>query len=261
MHFGASTLFFRERSVKEALEAIVNAGYTAAEVWVEHLWWTGERPADVAARAHSLGLTLSAHAASYDLNIASSNAGIRQESLRQVALSVAMAAEMGVQIIVVHPGRLSSSRDRVEDFWDRLFDAVERIEQWALEHDVRVGLELMERRPREFFMTPEDGERLMSHTWNHVGLTVDIAHLKTLGDPVELLSRVHPAWIAHVHLSDNLPHQTHVPLGQGCIDLRAALSTLGTRYNGLVSLEGYVPGRGEEVVTANLAYLRDLGFA
>ena len=260
MQFGTSTMFFRERAVMEALEAIARAGYATAEVWIEHLWWSGETPSEIARQARSLDLGLTVQAASYDLNITSSNPGIRQESLRQINLSIAMAAEMEARVVVVHPGRLSSSRDRVEDFWGPLLDCTRQIDEWATQHGVPVGLELMERRPKQFFITPEDGARLMAHPWTNLKLTVDIAHLRTFGDPVALIERIDPAWIAHVHLSDSLPHQTHVPLGQGDMDLAGALSALAARYDGLVSLEGYVPGRGEEVVAANLAYLRRLGY-
>ena len=260
MQFGTSTMFFREQSVSEALEAIAQAGYATAEVWIEHVWWSGETPSEIARQARLLGLGLTVHAASYDLNITSSNRGIRQESLWQINLSITMAAEMEAQVVVVHPGRFSSARDRAEDFWGPLLDATRQIDQWATQHGVPVGLELMEHRPMQFFITPEDGARLMAYPWTNLRLTVDIAHLSTFGDPVALLERIEPAWIAHVHLSDSRPHQTHVPLGQGNIDLAGALSTLAERYDGLVSLEGSVPGRGKEVTAANLAYLRRLGY-
>lgn len=261
MQFGTSTMFFRERSVTEALEAIARAGYATAEVWIEHVWWSGETPSEIARQARSLGLGLTVHAASYDLNITSSNRGIRQESLWQISLSITMAAEMEARVVVVHPGRLSSSRDRAADFWGPLLDATRQIDQWAAQHGVPVGLELMERRPKQFFITPEDGARLMAYPWANLRLTVDIAHLSTFGDPATLLERIEPAWIVHVHLSDSRPHQTHVPLGQGDMELAEALSALAARYEGLVSLEGYVPGRGEEVIAANLAYLRHLGYS
>ena len=261
MYFGASTLFLRELSVAEALETIYRVGYVAAEIWIDHLQWTGEAPAAIGRQARDLGLALSAHGAMYDLNLTSSNADIRAESLRQIETSIAMAAEMDAHVVVVHPGRLSSSRDNPEAFWDYLLDVVRQIDEWATVHGVVVGLEMMERRHKEIFVTPEDAGRLMAQGWQNVKLTVDIAHLNTIGNPVKLLYAIDPDWVAHVHLSDSSSEKTHLPLGQGELNLWTVLAALGARYGGLVSLEGYVPGHGEHVLTANLGFLRELGFS
>lgn len=261
MDFGASTLFLRERSVLETLNVISRAGYAAAEVWIDHLRWTSEMPTEIARYARLLGLELSVHAAMYDLNLTSSNVDIRTESLRQIEASIRMTAELGARVVVVHPGRLSSSRDNPEAVWACLVEVVQQIDEWATAYGVVVGLEMMERRHKEIFVTPEDAGRLMAHNWRSVGLTVDIAHLNTFGDPVKLLDAIDPDWIAHVHLSDNADHTTHLPLGWGEVDLSGALAALHTGYDGLVNLEGYVSGRGEEVLHANLNYLRHLGYA
>lgn len=65
-------------------------------------------------------------------------------------------------------------------------------------YGVIVGLEMMERRPKEIFVTPEDAGRLMCYSWQNVGLTVDIAHLNTFGDPINLFAEIDPKWVAHV---------------------------------------------------------------
>jgi sugar phosphate isomerase/epimerase len=94
----------------------------------------------------------------------------------------------------------------------------------------------------------------------YTGLTVDLAHLNTLGDPVGLFAELDPAWIAHMHLSDNAPHRVHLPLGDGLMDLGAVLEAVQGVYSGLVSLEGSVPGKGEGLLVRNLAYLHKLGY-
>jgi len=260
MRFGSSTLFFQERSVREALQSIARCGFQAAEVWMEHLWWTGEAPEEVAQWARRLGLELSLHGASYDLNIASTNQGIRQESLRQVEESIITAARLGAETVVLHPGRLSSSRDSMDECWERLEEAVALIDGWADREGIRIGLEAMEKRFKEVYVTPADVRRLLSKGWTNIGLTLDIAHAYTLMDPVDYIAQLDNQWITHVHLSDSAAEAVHVPLGRGQLDIAAALRALGERYDGLVSLEGYVPDRGEETVRSNLAYLQHLGW-
>lgn len=260
MQFGCSTWFLRERSVKQALEGIFRCGFAAAEVWMEHLWRTGESPEEVARWAQALDLELSLHGASYDVNITSTNPGIRQESLRQVQESIVTAARLGAEVVVLHPGRLSSSRDNADECWEQLIEAVTLMDEWADREGVSVGLEAMEKRAKEVYVSPADVRRLLSMNWSNVGLTLDIAHAYTLMNPVDYIAQLDNQWITHVHLSDSAVEAVHVPLGRGQLDIAVTLKALSERYDGLVSLEGYVPGRGEETMRSNLAYLQQLGW-
>jgi len=260
MRFGSSTLLLQERSVCEALEGIARCGFQAAEVWIEHLWRTGESPEKVARWARALELELSLHGASYDVNISSTNPGIRRESLCQAKESIVTAARLGAEVVVLHPGRLSSSRGSIEECWKRLQEAVVLMDEWADREGVKVGLEAMENRPREVYVSPADVHRLLSVGWTNIGLTLDIAHAYTLMDPVDYVAQLDSRWIIHVHLSDSTEEIVHVPLGHGQLDINAILRALSERYDGLVILEGYVPNQSEETVCSNRVYLQRLGW-
>jgi sugar phosphate isomerase/epimerase len=258
---GCATTFLKEYTVSEALQIIARCGYDSAEVWIEDLNRTGESPVALARQADDLGLVLTVHAASYDLNPTSSNRGIARESILQIEASLSTAAELGAKLAVVHPGRRSSSRDRLEDFWPKLVSWVASLDQVADHLGVEVGLELMENRPKEIFMLPEHAVKLMENAWKKIQLTIDVAHMNTYGDATRYLRDLNPDWIAHVHLSDNAPWQTHLPLGTGELDIPAVLYALQEVYSGIVSLEGYVLGKGETLLKQNLAYLKQIGFA
>lgn len=258
LQFGASSLFLRHLSAAEAVAGIGRVGYRGAEVWISHLWRSGGRAAEVRRTVGDLGLRLTAHATSYDLNITSVNPAIRQVSLEQVRRSLEEAAELGAEVVTVHPGAMSSSRARPEEYWPELEEAVALIDGWAHELGLPVGLELMERRPKEFFMLPADAARLDGRQPGRVGLTVDIAHANSHMDPLRFLNQLDRTRIFHVHLSDNSPQETHLPLGQGKVDVAAVLGWLSGWYRGLVVLEGYGNQGGEELLTANLDYLRRL---
>jgi sugar phosphate isomerase/epimerase len=260
VRFGCSTSFLAERTVKQALEGIAGCGFTAAEVWAEHLWRTGEPPEEVKQRAQTLDMQLSVHGAFYDLNVASANPGIRQESLRQAHESILTAARLEATVLVLHPGRLSASKGSVEDCWQWLTEAVAMMDEWASQEGVRIGLEAMEKRRKEIYVSPSDVRRMLSKGWRNIGLTLDIAHAHTVMDPVDYMAELENSWIVHVHLSDSSAERVHVPLGRGQIDVATALTALSQRYQGLVNLEGYVPGRGEETIRHNFAYLQELGW-
>ncbi len=261
MKIGISTTVLREHSVAYALDQIARAGYRSAEVWLWHLERTGEDPRSLARQARTLNLALTFHAPSADLNPTSSNLPIAQESRRQIAASLEVAARLEAQAVAVHPGRKTGSRTDPARVWEQLLAWVAELDEQAVRLGLQVGLELMEKMPLEVFMLPDDAARLMAEPWRAVGLTVDLAHLNTHGDPVTLLSALQADWITHVHLSDNAPHQVHLPLGAGTMDLAAALAAVAQVYAGLVSIEGSVPGAGERLLAANMAYLREIGFA
>jgi sugar phosphate isomerase/epimerase len=79
-------------------------------------------------------------------------------------------------------------------------------------------------------------------------------------DPLSYLNQMRAEWICHVHFSDHTPSTTHLPLGQGQLQVVEILKALSRIYRGIVSLEGYNPGEGEELLTHNMEYLRHHGF-
>ena len=259
MRFGSSTMFLREKPVTAALDLIARSGFAAAEVWVEHLWRSGETPAAIREHARGLGLTLTVHATSYDVNVCSTNPGIRRESLRQMEESLDIAARVGARVVAMHPGHLSSTRASLEGAWENLMGALALLDARAMELGVRLGIEAMEKNPKEFFVQQEDFRRLFIRDWQAIGLTVDLAHAQTVMNPLDYLAQVPAEKIVHAHCSDNAPQQTHLPLGRGTLDLPAVLAALDQKYDGVVILEGYVPGQGERIVPANAEYLRARG--
>ena len=135
-----------------------------------------------------------------------------------------------------------------------------RINEWAQREHVMVGIEAMEKRPKEIYMLPEHIERMLSMGWTNLGLTLDIAHTFTHTDPVEYIKQLNSRWIFHIHLSDGSRQITHLPLGKGDIDINAALKELNKLYDGLVIIEGTVPFHGQETVCSNRIYLQRLGW-
>ena len=258
--FGCSSWFFQEHSVADALGIIKRCGFQAAEIWMEHLWKRSESPAVIGSLAEDLDLTLSLHAASYDVNIASANPGIRKESLRQVEESLNAAVDLRAAPVVVHAGRLSSGRGDLREYWRLLNDAFDFLELAAAGSGTKIAVEVMEKRSKERFIGPEDIHRLMNGNRPHLGLTVDLAHIQTVMDHESFFARIEDQWILNAHLSDFSAEVTHMPLGRGSMDIDRALSSLHSRYQGVVILEGYVPGAGLQTIEANRNYLRDHGW-
>ncbi len=221
-----------------ALELISQAGFGAAEVWAQHLWESNSTPEEVRAKAETLGLRLSLHAPSYDLNPLSSNPEIRAVSRHQVLASLETAARIGVGMVVVHPGHLSSTTDDEQVYWERLHDFVSDLNSRAEMLGVRVGVEGMEKKKLQFVTNLESLIRLakMLEPMEHVGITLDIAHAGTLGEPLEYIHQT-PKMI-HAHLSDSSPGKTHALLGEGDLGLKKLVPKLLAQFDGLIAIEG-----------------------
>jgi len=260
MQFGTSTWIFQEDSICEALEHILECGFHVAEIWMEHLWKTGESPEEIARHARHLQMELSLHSASYDVNITSLNPGIRKESLRQLEESIITGRRLGAKRIAVHPGYLSSRKVHVHTYWTQMEETFTLINQWAQREGLIVGVEAMENLPRHEYTVPDHLRRVLAKGWTNIGVTFDIAHAFSHMDPVDFLHQLDPQWIVHVHLSDSSPKATHLPLGKGEVDLQAILRELDNVYNGFVIIEGAVPSQGKEITHSNKAYLQQLGW-
>lgn len=244
-----------------ALERIARAGFRAAEIWAQHLYESGHTPEQAAARARELGLRLSLHAPSYDLNPLSSNPEIRDVSRRQILASLDAASRLGARSVVVHPGALSSTTDDAEDYWARLDDHATALDERARSRGLVVGLEGMERKRLQFVTDLAAlrrlGSRLDALGLANVGLTLDVAHAAGLGDPLEFV-REAPR-VVHGHLSDTSPGKTHALLGEGVLDLARLVPALLARVgDGLVAIEGRLASdepRALEVAARVLASL------
>ncbi len=260
MEFGINTWFFKESEVKTALRKIKESGFNTAEVWMEHILATGENPEEISEYAKVLEMKLTFHSTSYDINLTSINEGIRTESLNQARLAVEMSDQLGAEVLVIHPGRLSASRCSLSDYWSRLDEAFEKINSWARNYGVKVGVEAMEKKVNEVYTNPEHIKKMLMKEWSNIGLTLDIAHTFTVMNPEDYIAEINPEWIFHVHLSDGDRNHTHLPLGKGLIDINGVLKFLKNIYNGIVIIEGYVPSKGEETVQNNYNFLKINGW-
>lgn len=225
----------------DVLRSAAELGYQGVEVWAEQ--WRQQEPhvndaADVRRIAAELGLGLSVHASSWDLNMCALNAGIRAQSRVELAGSLNLAHELGATVLVVHPGRVTISAEDLPRHWEWLIDAVAWLDRHAGGTGVTVAIEQMERIPREFVVTPEDMQRLHAGVGSPtLGTTFDLAHV-----PAEL--DVLTYWrnlpnVVHLHLSDALDNRLHLPLGEGNRGLPEALRVIWPEFHGAITIEGY----------------------
>lgn len=254
--FAPATRLVWKPGVLGSLEIIARHGFQASEVWAQHLWESDTSPQTLAGRARELGLALSLHAPSYDLNPLSSNPEVRAISRRQVLESLETAAAIDARMVVVHPGALSSTTDNPEEYWARLEDYAISLDERARMLGLRIGIEAMEKKRLQFVTDLNALDRLTGILEkNHLertGITLDVAHAATIGDPLEFIQRA-PRMV-HAHLSDSSPSKTHALMGEGNLNLEAIIPALLERLQdapGLIAIEGrHAPDEERALVLA-----------
>jgi len=247
LRIGASSRLLWNLPLENGIEALAKIGYECIEIWAEppHLVpssFPGEGRHRLRNLLHELNLEATLHATSWDLNIASLNPTIREVSIDLVEESIDLAADIEVDLVVVHPGKMSSSKGTCTETNSILVEALRELAERAREKGVILALENMEKRPKEIIVTPDDLKGLLAAVRSNslVGL-VDVAHANLVLDPTKFLVECLDV-LAHVHISDNKGSAPiHLPLGKGTIDLGKIFEVLNKGgYKGRVIIEGFV---------------------
>ncbi len=228
-------------------------GITWLEVWTEHFW----RDDDgwLLQILSKSGLDLSVHGPIGDINITSSNSGIRAESVKQVLQAVEDAAKMGARVITVHPGYLTGRQDGEESIWDMQVEALARIAKRGKEAGILVAMETMEKRNKEVVIRPEIANRIIDAVnMDNFGVTFDISHAHTVMDVVAFIRSLRK--IVHIHISDTKAGKVHVLMGEGEIAFGPALHALKEKYDGALVIEGWNPKDEMGMVQKSATFLR-----
>jgi sugar phosphate isomerase/epimerase len=259
MKLSLSTKVLWSLDIHEALKRIKQQGYLGAEILVPHIWRDASSIPDFKTFLSHLDLEIMLHAPVTDLNITSTDPDIRRISIDKTARAIELAGGLEVEHLTIHPGRKSSTKDLTESQWEQQRESMKHLASVAESCGIRLYVENMEYRSMEIVVYPEDLERLMDEVGSdNLQIALDVAHVSTVKD-IELSEYINRLrGFGHVHLSDSKPGRTHVPLGEGQLDLVSVVRELSKRYEGFVTIEGYVPGRELEVMEHNHEYWQEL---
>lgn len=254
LRIGVSSGLVRTFSFEKAVDIIAQTGYRDMEIWMEHLELCKLSNQEFLDYMRRSNIKYRFHSNVCDTNLTSKNPGIRAESVRQVLNEIEKVAMLGGRILTVHPGRMSSSKDIAEEFWDLQFEAFDLIAKHAQKYEILVGIENMELRPKEFVLTSAHINKLFaSLSRPSVGLTFDIAHCMSVEEPLVFLNRLN-APIVNVHMSQYARGNMHLPMysEKGTINLIEVWRRLETVYDGPMIIEGFIRNNEAENLIRNL---------
>lgn len=189
------------------------------------------------------GLKLSLHMPIHGVNLTWPVRSVAAASLGEVFSALELAAELGADVMVIHPGRvpeeylsfpswLERSRDLLRFALSLLLPRAEKL-------GVKIALEnLGNGRDRGVVQTAEEHLALLSE-FPELWACFDLGHLHTLGGSPTDYIRALSSRLLHVHLHDNCGDwDAHLPLGEGTAPWRETLAALAeTGFSGRIILE------------------------
>jgi protein FrlC len=173
-----------------------------------------------------------------DINLASPNPGMREESIKQIKEQITLAHDLGAEIIVIIVGRRHPLlAPPVEVVWQKFAsESVLRCVEYAEKRKVIFGLE---NAPSLFI----DRTELMCFVWNQVKspwmkFVYDVANATMVEPIIPGIERIKDQ-LVHVHLSDTDGKKwTHSRIGNGKIDFgRVAMKLKEIHFTGISILE------------------------
>ncbi len=161
---------------------------------------------------NSTDLEITVHGPFSDLNPASVNDAIWNETIKQIQQCVELSADFS-NIVVVHPGSISPLGSQLPDqTWARNIEALKVLAKHAEEYGVTLCLENMPDMEKLLCRTPSEIFGMIESAGN-IGMTFDVGHANTMKNISEFLKEKEK--FTHVHIHDNHGKKDeHLELGR-----------------------------------------------
>lgn len=213
--FSSSKLVDRPFDWAYSLEDL---GYTGWEIVNEgRQKLTPENRAEAQAIAETTDLVITIHLPYSDLNLASMNQPIWEETVRQMKSCLDLAHEFS-RLAVVHPGHLSPLGMQMPDAaWTQNILGLQEICDHAAELDMKIAVENMVNMPALLGRMPEEIVGILETVdRENTGFILDVGHANTNGKVEEFLKL--RRLIIHAHIHDNHGERDeHLPVGFGTV--------------------------------------------
>lgn len=152
-------------------------------------------------------------------DLASADASVRAEALRQTRTAIHFCADIGGDRVTYHPGFCREGDDRAA-LTSNLLRSIDALQRDAAACGVRMCLENMGAgRPKYLAYTPQEHVKLAAETGTE--MTLDLVHLATWCDSPEQMDAqmaIYAPITANIHVND-MPagKHRHLPIGHGVL--------------------------------------------
>jgi sugar phosphate isomerase/epimerase len=213
--FSSSKLVDRPFDWAYQLEDLGYSGWEIVNEGRQRL--TPENLAEAKQIAETTDLVITIHLPYSDLNLASMNQPIWEETVRQMKSCLSLACDFA-RLAVVHPGHLSPLGMQMPDTaWSQNITGIRQICDHAADLDMKIAVENMVNMPALLGRRPEEIAGILETVdRENVGFIFDVGHANTNGN-VENFLKLKDI-IIHAHMHDNHGERDeHLPVGNGTV--------------------------------------------
>jgi sugar phosphate isomerase/epimerase len=215
---GVQSYSFRDRPLENAIQGMVEVGFSECELWQGHVEPKGSReelrkwrttvPMDefrkVREKFDAAGISLFAY-----------NYSFREDFTdEEIARGFEMARALGVKVLTASSNVTTAKR----------------IDPFASKAKIFVAMHNHSNLKANEFARPEDFEQAMRGMSRYIAINLDIGHFGAAGyDPVAFIEK-HHSRILVLHIKDRKANQgPNVPFGEGATPIREVLQLLKTK--------------------------------
>jgi len=235
MKIGFSTLALFMSSLEQCLETASKDKFQLMEILCEGPYWPRNGlclDKSVFESFDSYDIDVFLHSPTIDLNPASLNPGIREETLKQMEETIDFAVKINAEAITTHPGLIHRFEERIRNYGKlHAIKTLNNANEYAMERGIKFSIENMPNKYAYFCNTAEEHQFFINECGSYA--TVDTGHANTTKD-VKSFFKIKK--IAYYHLNDNNGEKDqHLTLGEGNLDL----NLLNGIDNGIIELNNY----------------------
>ena len=235
MKIGFSTLALFMNSLEDCLETASKDGFQLMEILCEGPYWPRNLlniPESEFEAFYSHDIDVFLHSPTIDLNPASLNPGIREETLKQLEETIEFAVKIDAEAITTHPGLIHRFEERVRKYgMIHSIETLKKANSYALDRGIKFSIENMPNKYAYFCNSAEEHQIFIDECGSYA--TVDTGHANTTDDVKSFFQMKN---IAYYHLNDNNGvKDQHLPLGEGNFDLKL----LNGVNKGIIELNNY----------------------
>jgi sugar phosphate isomerase/epimerase len=254
----------------DALQTAADIGYDAFEV--DCIPFTGDidemKPGDIEkARkiSEQTGVEICVHSPFYEINIAASSKGIRNESVKYIKKSIDLCENLGGNALILHSGHYTyrvRKQDTKKNYfmklqWQYNIDSLKHIINYATTKDVTICLENVGVDPQHIDQTFDDLLEIRNQVDDSLKFTLDIGHAR-LTEGVQKGIDTLGEHIRHIHFTDNFGKKDdHLPIGEGNSDYSGVIDYIKS-FPYIVTLEVLHIGKDSGPMERSLEYFKGL---
>jgi len=250
----AQTFTLDPQTPIETISLAHRQGFQGVEITCEYprgpLEYTRETILQVKRLAQKYNMPLLVHAPYHNVMLADINPRIHEASVQSIKDGIDFAGQIGARIVTIHLG--STTKSRLKHFCEivrkALLNSIITIIDYAEKYNLTIALENVQSDVHSSWeeafgkRAEEIIDILREIDAKNIGVTFDVGHANTVGDPVDFAIKL-ASYIVNVHMHDNDgTKDQHLVIGEGKIDFRRILRILKENgYDGPLVLEYFDP--------------------